>query len=72
MKTTLTVDIALDVADTAAADRFETALLGWLRDKPEVAGLATATHADLNGAAWRRSREEAFASPRHNPFGRAG
>lgn len=71
MKTSLTVDVQLDVADPMTAQWFEDALMDWMRAQTGVVGARVVPHNELNSTAWKQSRAEEFASPRQNPFGRA-
>jgi hypothetical protein len=72
MKTSLTVDIALDMADQHDMERFEEALNAWLESQTGVAGVRVMHQGDLGGVAWREARRRAFGSPLQNPFARAG
>lgn len=72
MKTNLTVDIGLDIADQREAERFEDALSSWLNQQKGVTGMRVLHHGDLNSAAWRQSRARVFGSTRPSPFSRPG
>lgn len=68
MKTNLTLDIALDVTDEAAAARLEEAVTAWLAQQQGVKDVRVLHHGDLNSAAWRQARGPGLP----NPFGPAG
>lgn len=70
MRTTVTVDITLETPDAVAAEHAVTALLRSLTERKEVAEATIVPHDTLDLAAWRRSRQDSFASPRQTPFGR--
>lgn len=72
MKTNLTVDIGLDIADQREAERFEEALSAWLNQQKGVTGMRVLHNGDLNSAAWRQSRTQVFGSTRPSPFSRPG
>jgi hypothetical protein len=71
MKTNLTVDIALDVANERDAERLEDELSTWLMTQQGVEGMRVLHQGDLAGFAWREARRRAFGSPLQNPFTRA-
>lgn len=72
MKTNLTIDIGLDVADQREAERFEDALAAWLNAQKGVTDMRVLHNGDLNSAAWRQSRARVFGSERPSPFSRPG
>jgi len=70
MKTNLTIDIALDLADDQDVDRLEAALNNWLSSQPGVTGVRVLHQGDLAGFAWREARRQTFGSKLQNPFSR--
>lgn len=69
MKTTMTVEIALDTMDEAVVERFEQQLMGWLSGQGMVEKVAVLPRGELNTGAWRKARGERFGSRLPNPFG---
>lgn len=71
MKTSLTVDIALEVADEQEVAHIEDALHAWLEGQKGVTGMRVLHQGDLSGIAWRDARRRAFGPALQNPFARA-
>lgn len=72
MKTNLTVDITLDLAEHQDMERIEDAFATWLMSQEGVTGVRVLHQGDLAGFAWREARRRTFGSKLQNPFSRTG